>query len=181
MVSSEVLIDRLSTAPGLWHGQAWFALRTAPRHEKKVHERLTNQGVESFLPLCERLSQWKDRRMRITAPLFPGYSFARFGPAERPRVIKTAGVASIVGLNGIPVPVEDREIDNLKRLMESKLPYDPCVGLAPGMEVEVVHGPLAGVRGILMRMDSRYRLVVSVDVIRQGAAVEIDAADVTAV
>jgi len=96
-------------------------------------------------------------------------------------VIKTAGVASIVGLNGIPVPIEDREIDNLKRLMESKLPYDPCGGLAAGMEVEVVRGPLTGVRGILVRMDSRYRLVVSVNVIRQGAAVEIAAADVAAV
>ncbi len=180
-MNSEASKDRPSTAQGLWPGQAWFALRTAPRHEKKVHERLTNQGLESFLPLCERLSRWKDRRMRITAPLFPGYSFARFGPAERPRVIKTAGVASIVGLNGIPEPVEDREIDNLKRLMGSTLPYDPCVGLDPGMEVEVVRGPLTGVRGILVRKDSRYRLVVSVNVIRQGAAVEIDAADVAAV
>jgi len=71
MVSSEVLIDRISTAQGLSCGQVWFALRTAPRHEKKVHERLTNQGGESFLPLCERLSRWKDRRMRITAPLSP--------------------------------------------------------------------------------------------------------------
>jgi hypothetical protein len=30
-------------------------------------------------------------------------------------------------------------------------------------------------------MESRYRLVLSVNVIRQGAAVEIDAADVVAV
>src|SRR5581483_2495420 len=47
----------------------WFALRTSPRHEKRVHERLAGVGVEAFLPLCERLSRWKDRRKKIETPL----------------------------------------------------------------------------------------------------------------
>lgn len=165
-------------AGGLAH---WFALRTAPRHEKRVHERLCGQGVESFLPLCERLSQWKDRRKRIAVPLFPGYCFARFARAERLTVVKTLGVAGIVGPGGAPEPVDEREIASLKRLVESRLPYAPCLGLRPGMAVEVIRGPLTGVRGVLIRTGERYRLVISVNVIRQGAAVEIDAADVAAV
>jgi hypothetical protein len=38
-----------------------------------------------------------------------------------------------------------------------------------------------GVRGVLVRKEARWRLVIAVNVIRQGAAVEIDAADVVPV
>jgi len=159
----------------------WFALRTSPRHEKRVHERLAGVGVEAFLPLCERLSRWKDRRKKIETPLFPGYCFARFDREERPRIVKTAGVVSIVGTAGVPSPVDEIEIASLKKLVESRLPYDPCPGLRPGMAVEVVRGPLTGVRGVLMRRDTTYRLVIAVNLIRQGAVVQIDAEDVRAV
>lgn len=159
-------------------GFAWFALRTSPRHEKRVHERLIGHGLESFLPLCERVSQWKDRRKRIEAPLFPGYCFARLRRQDRLAVVKTPGVAGIVGAGGAPEPVAESEIMSLKKLVESRLPYDPCLTLRPGMEVEVIRGPLIGVRGILVRHETRYRLVIAVDVIRQGAAVEIDASEV---
>ena len=47
--------------------------------------------------------------------------------------------------------------------------------------VEVVHGPLKGVMGRLMRKDAqRARLVLSVDLIGQAVSVEVDAADVKA-
>jgi hypothetical protein len=42
----------------------------------------------------------------------------------------------------------------------------------------VVRGPLTGVRGRLLRKDRSARLVISVTLIRQGVAVEIDAVDV---
>ena len=157
---------------------AWFALRTSPRHEKLVHARLLGRGIEAFLPLWGRWSQWKDRRMKIAVPLFPGYCFARFALADRAPVIKTAGVVDIVKTGGTPEPVTDREIESLQKLVRSRLEYDPHPGLREGTAVEVVRGPLLGVRGILIRREARCRLVISVNVIRQGAAVEIDAVDV---
>lgn len=159
-------------------GVAWFALRTAPRHEKRVHERLTGRGIESFLPLWERWSRWKDRRVKIRVPLFPGYCFARVAAGDRSSVVKTPGVVEIVGTPRGPEPVDEREIADLMALVASGLEYDPHPGLAAGTEVEVVRGPLAGVRGVLVRKEARSRLIICVDVIRQGAAVEIDALDV---
>ena len=47
-----------------------------------------------------------------------------------------------------------------------------------GMMVEVVHGPLKGVVGRLMRKGAHARLVLSVDLIGQAVSVEVDAADV---
>jgi transcription antitermination factor NusG len=156
----------------------WFALRTRSRHEKKVRDELLRRQIEVFLPLYERWSQWKDRRKRIEWPLFPGYCFGRFALSERFRVLEIPGVAEMVALNGRAEPIDDREIDGIRRLVATRFRYDPHPFLAAGMEVEVVRGPLAGVRGKLVRKDSSTRLVLSVSLIQQGAAVEIHPADI---
>ena len=80
-------------------------------------------------------------------------------------------------MNGQP----DEEIDALKALMASELRYDAHPYLREGMMVEVRRGPLEGVRGILLRKAKRHRLVISIHLIQQAAAVEIDASEVVPV
>jgi transcription antitermination factor NusG len=156
----------------------WYALRTRSRHEKHVQEQLAAKGIEPFLPLVERWSRWKDRRKRVAFPLFPGYCFARFPLAERVAVLSARGVVQILGTQDGPVPVPDPEIEAVRRLVTSTLPYDPHPYLQEGMLVEVVRGPLAGLQGVLLRKGARARLVIGVRLIRQGASVELDALDV---
>ncbi|MBM4135085.1 MAG: UpxY family transcription antiterminator [Nitrospira sp.] len=156
----------------------WFALRTRSRHEKLVRDRLARQGVEHLLPTLTRLSQWKDRRKAIELPLFSGYCFARFSWQDRLPVLMVPGVVTIVSSGARPEPIPEAEIDALKILITSALSYDAHPYLKEGMTVKVIRGPLEGVRGILLRKDKRYRLVLSVHLIKQAAAVEMDAADV---
>lgn len=156
----------------------WYALRTKSRHEKVVRDQLNKQGIEPLLPTVRRLSQWKDRRKEIEVPLFSGYCFVRFGQGAKSVVQRVAGVVEVVGSGGRPEPIPDDEIENLKTLMASVLPYDPHPYLHEGMTVEVVRGPLQGVRGVLLRKEKRYRLVVGIRLIQQAAAVEIDVRDV---
>ena len=159
----------------------WYAVRTRSRHEKVVRDQLAARSLEPFLPLWTRWSRWKDRRKQIATPLFPGYCFARFQLAEKLLVLKTPGVVWIIGGNGTIEPVSAEEIEAIRTLVDGPLRYDPCPFLAEGMEVEVVRGPLMGVRGRLLRKDRGARLVIAVTLIRQAASVEIDAADVAAV
>jgi transcriptional antiterminator NusG len=156
----------------------WYALRTRSRHEKRVREQLEARGVEPFLPLVDRWRQWKDRRKRVAFPLFPGYCFARFPLSLRVTVLATPGVVQILGNQDGPLPVPDTEIGAVRRLVESSLPYDPHPYLTEGMPVEVIRGPLAGLRGLLLRKGARERLVIGVTLIHQGASVELDAHDV---
>ena len=156
----------------------WYVLRTRSRHEKTVRDQLVRREVETFLPLAERWSRWKDRRKKVAFPLFPGYCFARFSLVDRLRVLNVVGVADLVGISGRPEPVPDAEIEAIQRLASTTLQYDPHPFLAEGMDVEVVRGPLAGVRGKLLRKDRLTRLVLSVTLIRQAAVVEIHPADV---
>lgn len=159
----------------------WYAVWTRSRHEKVVQDQLAIRGVEPFLPLWNRWSQWKDRRKLIPTPLFPGYCFARFHPSQKLHVLKTLGVISILGTSGVIEPVREEELEAIRTLVTGPLRYDPCPFLEEGMEVEVVRGPLRGMQGRLVRKNRSARLVIAVTLIRQGASVEIDAADVVAV
>jgi transcription antitermination factor NusG len=163
------------------NGAHWYAVRTRSRHEQVVRDDLAARGVEPFLPLWVRWSRWKDRRKQIATPLFPGYCFARFASTEKLRVLTTRGVVEVLGSNGTIEPVAPAELEAIRTLVNGPLRYDPCPFLDEGMAVEVVRGPLMGVRGRLVRKERSARLVLQVDLIRQGVWLEIDAADVAPV
>ena len=160
--------------------QRWYAVWTRSRHEQVVRTQLDEKHVTAFLPTMTRWSRWKDRKKQIDVPLFPGYVFARFEAGERLSVLKCSGVVSIVSFDGEPAPVPDHEIEGIRTLVESTLPYDPCPTIKTGTLVEVSHGPLKGVVGRLTRKGSQSRLVLSVDLIGQAVSVQVDAADVKA-
>lgn len=157
---------------------AWYALRTRSRHEKRVEDQLTARGIEPFLPLIQRWRQWKDRRKQVAFPLFPGYCFARFSPKDRITVLSTFGVVQIIGNQDGPLPVPEAEVEAVRCLVESTLPYDPHPYLSEGMLVEVIRGPLKGLQGVLVRKGTRARFVIQVGLIHQAASVELDANDV---
>jgi len=161
--------------------ERWYAVWTRSRHEQVVRTQLDEKHVTAFLPTMTRWSRWKDRKKQIDVPLFPGYVFARFEPGERLAVLKCSGVVSIVSFNGEPAPVPDHEIESIRTLVASTLPYDPCPTIKTGTLVEVSHGPLKGVIGRLTRKGTQSRLILSVDLIGQAVSVQVDAADVKAV
>ena len=137
-----------------------------------VREQLEQKGYEAFLPTIPRWSRWKDRKKKIDWPLFPGYCFARFDTNERLPILKCSGVVSIVSFDGDIAPIPDVEIDGIRRLVESDLQYDPCPLIREGTVVEVVHGPLKGVVGRLLRKGAHARLMLAVDLIGQAVSVK---------
>jgi transcriptional antiterminator NusG len=159
---------------------AWYALWTRSRHEQMVREQLERKGYEAFLPTIPRWSRWKDRKKKIDWPLFPGYCFARFDTHARLPILKCTGVVSIVSFDGDIAAIPDFEIDGIRRLVESDLQFDPCPLIREGTMVEVVHGPLKGVVGRLLRKGAHARLILAVDLIGQAVSVEVDAADIKA-
>lgn len=175
------MISATSQAPAVrpLASAQWFAVWTRSRHEQVVREQLESKQLEAFLPTIMRWSRWKDRKKKVDWPLFPGYCFARFDPDDALPVLKCAGVVNIVSVEGRPAAIPEYELDSIRRLVASELQYDPCPLVREGMMVEVLHGPLRGVVGRLMRKDAhRSRLVLSVDLIGQAVSVDVEAADV---
>jgi transcription antitermination factor NusG len=152
----------------------WFALYTRSRFEQLVKRQLDGKGIESFLPLYEKISQWTDRRKRVSFPLFPSYLFVRIPSRSRLDVLKTPGAVYLVG-NGVELlPIPEEQISNIRSLVEKKLRYDPYPYLGIGSRVRILEGSLSGVEGILVRKKKRSCLVVSIDIIQRSVSVELD-------
>jgi transcription antitermination factor NusG len=159
----------------------WYAVHVKSRHEFRVRDRLKKAGIEAFLPVVERINRWKDRRKLVSFPLFPGYLFVHIHKIyeEMLTVLKTHGVVRFLGITpGEPEAVSEEQIISLKRLLENKEAIDPYPYLKEGQRVRIKRGPLKGVEGLLVEKAGKHILVLSVDILRQGLSLKIDASDV---
>jgi transcription antitermination factor NusG len=160
---------------------AWCAVYTRHQHEKTVSEMLEAKGFEVFLPLYESTRRWKDRSKVLSLPLFPCYVFVRGALERRLPVLTTPGVHMIISRGEQVATVAQDEIDAIRRTVEGPFRVEPHPFLRCGERVRVVRGSLEGVEGILTRKKNLYRLVISVEMLAQSVAVEIDAMDVVPV
>jgi transcription antitermination factor NusG len=124
------------------------------------------------------MRQWKDRRVKLDMPLFPGYVFVRLALRDRLQVLKVPSVVRLVGFAGHPTPLPDNEIEGIRRSFTNDLRVQPHPYLQLGQRVRVVSGPLQGLQGILIRKKNLSRLVISLDLIMRSVAVEVDALEV---
>jgi transcription antitermination factor NusG len=156
----------------------WYAACTRSNHEKCAATQLEQRSIEHFLPLYESVRKWKDRRKRLEFPLFPGYLFVRIPLAERLRVLLTPGVVRLVGFDNRPAALPDEEIEALRTVLAHGVHSEPHPYLSVGRRVRITRGALAGMEGMLVRKKGRVRLVLSINLIRQSAMIEVDSADV---
>lgn len=164
--------------------KCWYAIHVKSRHEFKVLDRLTGIGIKAFLPVVERLSNWKDRKKLVAFPLFPGYMFVHIARNHDNMlsVLKTKSVVRFLGMvPGEPETVPDDQIIRLQRLVESKEELDPYPYLKEGQRVRIKKGPLAAMEGILVERAGKHLLVLSVDILRQGVSLKIDASEVESI
>jgi transcription antitermination factor NusG len=157
---------------------SWYAVYTCAHHEKRVAAELCARGVEHFLPLYSSLRRWKDRRVRLELPLFPGYVFVRFALRDRLHVVQIPSVVRLVGFGGLPATLPDAEMEILRAGVSQSAAATPHPFLSAGRRVRIISGPFAGLEGVLQRRKSSLRVVVSLNLIQRSVAVDVDAADV---
>jgi transcription antitermination factor NusG len=151
----------------------WFALRVKPNYEKPVAAALRGKGFEEFLPLSRRKRQWSDRVKFMDLPLFPGYLFCRLNLDERMPVMTTPGFLYIVGVGKNPEPVEESEILAIQSVLRSGLTVTPWPHLMVGQKVQLKHGPLRGLVGVLAKIANQHRIYVSVTLLKRSISVEV--------
>jgi transcription antitermination factor NusG len=153
----------------------WYVAYTKARHEKKVAAHLEMKQVEVFLPLHKTTHIWNKRRAILQLPLFPGYVFVRTSLQDRLRVLEAPGLIQMVGSRGMPIPLPDAEVEQLRACLSLGLNVEPVPYLRSGDEVRIVDGPLEGWKGRVARRDGETRLVLSVDLIMRSVAVKVEA------
>jgi len=156
----------------------WFALWTHSHCEQLVHDQLVGKGFHAFLPMLPTWSRRTGGRRLIPLPMFPSYLFVHHAidKSSYLEVAKTRGLVRILGSRWDRLTqVADAEIEALQRLLSAQLPVLSHPYLHEGQRVLITHGPLEGVEGILVRSrPNRGLLVLSVNLLHQSVAVEVD-------
>ena len=157
---------------------SWFAVFTSSHHEKKVSQLFAQRQIENFLPLYSEMHHWTNRRkVSVQLPLFPNYIFVHISRGQRGRVLQVPGVLAMVGCGYEPTPLPDFEIESLRSALCFRK-FEPHPYLVVGERVRIRRGSLEGMEGVLLRKKNNLRVVLTVALIRQSVAVEVDAGDV---
>jgi transcription antitermination factor NusG len=155
----------------------WYAAYTNANHEKRVTQQLEERSVEHFLPLYESVRRWKDRRVRLQMPLFPGYVFVRLAFRDRLPLLQIPGVVHLVSFNGRPTPLPQEDIQAIRNCLDRGQQVEPHPYLTAGRRVRIMSGPLQGLEGTILRRKNKTRFVLSFELIMRAVAVEIDEAE----
>jgi transcription antitermination factor NusG len=121
----------------------WYVINTKPKKESQVEKIFLEVGFMIYNPKYKEEGRVK--------PFFPGYAFLQFEHPEQYRLVKyTRGVKKIVGNEAGPIPVPDCVIDGIRSREKEGYIELQKYGEAPGLgdEIEVVEGPLKGLKGI---------------------------------
>jgi len=152
----------------------WYAVYTNARHENAVADHLISKDIEVFVPTITIVRSWKDRKMKLQIPAFPGYVFTKIYLSERGRVISVPGVVRILSFNGVPARLDEVEIENIRLCHRRGALMEPRPLFGVGERVRVKAGVLEGLEGFVSRCKDERRLIVPLSHINQSLAVQVD-------
>lgn len=167
-----------SQALSLKLARHWFAVYTTCRHEKRVARNLEHRQIEHFLPTYRTQHTWKDgTRALLDLPLFPGYVFVHIDLHDRVGVLEVPGVVSMIGTVQHPAPLPEMEVEALRTGLDPTK-AEPHPLLTVGQRVRIMRGALAGVEGIVVRKKSGLQVVLTLSLLMQSIAIEVNGDDV---
>jgi transcriptional antiterminator RfaH len=152
--------------------RVWWVLHTRPRQEKSLARRLYSDGIAHYLPAIPRRCQVRGRVLTAHVPLFTSYVFLFANREERLAALTTDRIVQVLDVHDQEQLWHD--LRQIERLLACGAAVHAESGLAPGTPVEITTGPLAGLKGTVVRTASGRRFVVRVDFIQQGASVLLD-------
>jgi hypothetical protein len=151
----------------------WWVAHTKSRAEKAFAWDLIGRGIPHFLPTVEREAVWGGRRRKVRTPLFPGYAFFCGDESARYEAMTTGRLCQ-----AIPVKRRERfveEVFALERAVLAGLKLELFPFAVAGRRCRVAAGPLRGIRGVIVRDADKSRLVLEVEILGQGASLEVSA------
>ena len=152
----------------------WIVVRSKPRSEKVAYSELVKKDIEAYLPLLKERRKWSDRKKWVEFPLFSSYLFARIDIKDSIFVLQTQGVNTIVKFGKQIAIVQNSVIEAIRLAMEGGYELEPVEYFVEGNIVEVVAGPMKGIKGIVAKLKGQNRLIIKIDAIQQALSIQIE-------
>ncbi len=153
----------------------WYAIFTRPRAEKKVYQRFIDLGYTAYLPLVTTLKQWSDRKKKVKTPLISSYVFIQIDEQYIYDVLNVPSTLGVLKYLGKLAIVRNEEIENLKLLLNNKdaIQIVEKANFSKDEEVEVIRGPLAGLKAFYVEEKGKHRVLIKIDALDRYFAAEI--------
>ena len=156
--------------------EKWYAVVTKYRNEKMIAKKLQAIGIEAFVPLIERVKQYASRKKVHYLPLVSCYVFVKVAPKTFVKVLEITNVFHFVKFGDEIAEITESEISLLKRITEVDYPIEvsePSI-FHQGDHVEIIEGPLAGIKGTLVRNQNKNKFLVEFDKLEKTIAIEVE-------
>jgi transcription antitermination factor NusG len=154
-------------------GQAWWAMYTLPRFEKKLMRQLSELHISFYGPTISRRFRSPAGRIRTSyEPLFSNYVFVYGDEMARYHAVSTGSVS-----RWLPVARPDELVTDLRQIHDlilTEAPMAPEAKLEPGQRVRVRSGVFKGFEGTVLRRENEIRLLIAVRYMGRGASVALD-------
>ena len=144
----------------------WYALYVHSRAEKKVYARLSDMGIEAYLPLVTRMKYWSDRIKKVEEPLFKSYLFVRTDMKNYYDIVSIPGASRFVRFEKEAVVVPENQINAIKKYCEDFSEDDQTtdnIELHEGQLVRITRGEMMGLVGRLVSFSNKKRLIVHIE------------------
>ncbi|MEW7277050.1 UpxY family transcription antiterminator [Aquimarina sp. 2201CG1-2-11] len=150
----------------------WYVLYVRSHHEKKVETLLSENGLESFVPLVKTIREWSDRKKVIMKPLFPSYVFAKIqSRSDFHKAMDINGSCSYIRFGKEYAIVSDEEIKRIKFLVntEDVSDIESNSEIVKEGEVKTIRkGVLAGLECEIVKVNNKDKILVRINSIRQN-------------
>jgi transcription antitermination factor NusG len=153
----------------------WYVIVTKAINYKKADEILKKLGFSFYIPLQKQLHYWSDRKKWIDVPILNPYIFLFTDELERKIIFQSCNFFHFLNWGGKPAIVKEDEIEKVKMLcayLSNVKIEQPTI--KKGDVVEVVSGPLSGMKGYTLQENGKHRFLIQILSLGQFASVEID-------
>jgi transcription antitermination factor NusG len=143
----------------------WFAVRTSSKHEKQAVKELTSLGIDAWTPLREKVYHYPSKKVIRQLPLLTGYLFVNITRKEENTVRFAHYVSCFLKIGRIRRQVTPAEMELLRRLSTDRTldweTVEDAFDFSEGTPVEIIKGPLAGVRGHYISKKNKKTFVIA--------------------
>ncbi|MDP8268019.1 MAG: transcription termination/antitermination NusG family protein [Candidatus Tenebribacter davisii] len=157
----------------------WYVVHTKPRCEKKLAKFSQQYQINYYLPLIDSIRVYKNRKIKFTKPMFPGYVFVKCEPKKKQQLTLTGYVAY-----WLPVQNQIELINDLQQIYSGRelgVEFIRAEFLDKGTKVEIQKGPFAGLIGYVEDQKNIKEVILQVTLLRQAVSVSAKADQVRVV
>lgn len=142
----------------------WFAIYTPYKREKLALKNLTRKGIKAYLPLQKIVRQYTRKTKKTELPLISCYVFVKITKEEYVKVLETEYILNFVRFSKNLISIPDNEIEMMQQILGEGIEVNAEERKwREGNEVEIIQGNLTGLRGKLVAIEGKKRVIVALE------------------